>query len=174
MGSTGTRRPSVYTSTSVEAHDSPFIPRLGSPATMHIEQGLTGADVFLLIKTLLVGSIGVVCSQPAWLKRPSLTSIVVCSDVRIHFVLSPSRELSRYEIIGIFGLGCNCVSGPASRAAFYFPNAFSTLKGVAYKDIRLLHETYGNVVRISPNTLSFNTAQAWKGDLPSRPWKCSS
>ncbi|KAL8714008.1 MAG: hypothetical protein Q9220_002154 [cf. Caloplaca sp. 1 TL-2023] len=52
--------------------------------------------------------------------------------------------------------------GPSLRAAFYFPSAISTLRGRAYKDTRLLHEQYGNVVRISPNALSYNTAQAWK------------
>lgn len=55
------------------------------------------------------------------------------------------------------------LTGPASRAAFYFPDAFSKLKGTAYKDTRLLHDKYGSVVRVLPNALSYNTAQAWKG-----------
>ncbi|KAF2228481.1 putative benzoate 4-monooxygenase cytochrome P450 [Viridothelium virens] len=52
--------------------------------------------------------------------------------------------------------------GPFSRVASAFPDAFSTLRGVAYKDTRNLHERYGSAVRISPNALSFSTAQAWR------------
>ena len=32
----------------------------------------------------------------------------------------------------------------------------------SWKD-KTLHEKYGPVVRVNPNSLSFNTAQAWKG-----------
>ena len=38
------------------------------------------------------------------------------------------------------------------------------LTGNAHVDTQKLHNQYGPVVRISPNALSFNTAQAWKGD----------
>jgi hypothetical protein len=55
------------------------------------------------------------------------------------------------------------LTGPAFRAAFYFPDALSKLRGTAYKDIKLLHDKYGNVVRIQPDALSYNSAQAWKG-----------
>lgn len=54
--------------------------------------------------------------------------------------------------------------GPASRAAFYFPEIISQLKGTAYKDTKLLHDKYGSVVRIKPDALSYNSAQAWKGN----------
>ncbi|KAH8671738.1 putative benzoate 4-monooxygenase cytochrome P450 [Xylariales sp. PMI_506] len=52
--------------------------------------------------------------------------------------------------------------GPWLRAGFYLPDKLSILRGVAYKDIEHLHETYGPVVRITPSALSYNTAQAWK------------
>lgn len=52
--------------------------------------------------------------------------------------------------------------GPASRAAFHFPHALSKLRGTAYKDTKLLHDKYGTVVRVLPDALSYNTAQAWK------------
>ena len=61
------------------------------------------------------------------------------------------------------------VAGPASRAAFYFPDALSKLRGTAYKDTKLLHDKYGSVVRVLPDELSYNTAQAWRGNVIIRP-----
>ena len=55
-------------------------------------------------------------------------------------------------------------TGPAWRAAFYFPDCWSMFIGNAHIDTQKLHNEYGQVVRISPNALSFNTAQAWKGN----------
>ena len=55
------------------------------------------------------------------------------------------------------------IKGPLSRAAFHFWDCWSMLGGNAYVDTQKLHDTYGPVVRIMPNALSFNTAQAWKG-----------
>ncbi|KAF2727369.1 putative benzoate 4-monooxygenase cytochrome P450 [Polyplosphaeria fusca] len=52
--------------------------------------------------------------------------------------------------------------GPRMRAAFEFPNIWSNLKGFGNKDTKRLHDRYGHVVRIAPNTLSFNTARAWQ------------
>ncbi|KAI4127757.1 MAG: hypothetical protein LQ341_006758, partial [Variospora aurantia] len=51
---------------------------------------------------------------------------------------------------------------PASRAAFYFLDCWSMLRGDAHAHALQLHTKYGGVVRIMPNSLSFNTAQAWK------------
>ncbi|KAL8905670.1 MAG: hypothetical protein Q9207_002484 [Kuettlingeria erythrocarpa] len=59
--------------------------------------------------------------------------------------------------------------GPPLRAAFYFPDAISLLRGKAYRDTRNLHEKYGSVVRTSPNGLSYNTAQAWKDIYALKP-----
>ncbi|PVI03021.1 putative benzoate 4-monooxygenase cytochrome P450 [Periconia macrospinosa] len=53
-------------------------------------------------------------------------------------------------------------NSPRLRSAFTFPQAFSNLKGTGHLDTKALHDRYGSVVRISPNALSFNTAQAWK------------
>lgn len=57
---------------------------------------------------------------------------------------------------------------PAWRAAFHFPDCWSMLTGNAHVDTQKLHNQYGPVVRISPNALSFNTAQAWKDIYGSR------
>ncbi|KAL8970981.1 MAG: hypothetical protein Q9197_003521 [Variospora fuerteventurae] len=59
--------------------------------------------------------------------------------------------------------------GPALRAAFHFPDARSILSGKAYLHTRNLHEKYGGVVRMSPDTLSYNTAQAWKDIYALKP-----
>ncbi|KAI4203607.1 MAG: hypothetical protein LQ346_001754 [Caloplaca aetnensis] len=69
------------------------------------------------------------------------------------------RDRSRSKADG------NTPIGPPLRAAFYFPDAISLLRGKAYRDTRRLHEKYGSVVRTSPNGLSYNTAQAWKADI---------
>ncbi|KAL8991260.1 MAG: hypothetical protein Q9169_007909, partial [Polycauliona sp. 2 TL-2023] len=59
--------------------------------------------------------------------------------------------------------------GSKLRAAFDFPEAFSILSGNAYQNTRQLHEKYGKVVRISPFTLFFTTAEAWKGTANQKP-----
>lgn len=53
--------------------------------------------------------------------------------------------------------------GPLVRAAFQLPDMISLLRGTAYKDTKALHDRYGSVVRLAPNTLSYNSSQAWKG-----------
>ena len=54
--------------------------------------------------------------------------------------------------------------GPTLSAIFHFPHAWSKLRGTGFKDTKLLHDKYGSVVRIRPNALSYNSAQAWKGN----------
>ncbi|KAG9230932.1 cytochrome P450 monooxygenase-like protein, partial [Amylocarpus encephaloides] len=52
--------------------------------------------------------------------------------------------------------------GPACRAAFHLPGIWEMWSGWSVQNIYALHEKYGNVVRIAPDALSFNTAPAWK------------
>ncbi|KAJ5194291.1 hypothetical protein N7491_001628 [Penicillium cf. griseofulvum] len=47
-------------------------------------------------------------------------------------------------------------------AASALPCAYSMVKGRLPFQNRVLHEIYGPVIRISPNELSFNSAQAWE------------
>ena len=49
------------------------------------------------------------------------------------------------------------------RSVFSFLDCWSMLTGGSHVDAQKLHDEYGSVVRISPNALSFNTSQAWKG-----------
>lgn len=52
--------------------------------------------------------------------------------------------------------------GPILQSAFKFPMLWSLFKGTATHETKELHIQYGDVVRIAPDHLSFNTAQAWK------------
>lgn len=56
------------------------------------------------------------------------------------------------------------LTGPTTSAIFHFPHAWSKLRGTGFKDTKFLHDKYGSVVRIQPNALSYNSAQAWKGN----------
>ena len=53
--------------------------------------------------------------------------------------------------------------GPLLRSGFYIFNYWEELRGVQAKKALALHDRYGPVVRIGPDSLSFNTANAWKG-----------
>ncbi|KAH8597622.1 cytochrome P450 ClCP1 [Bisporella sp. PMI_857] len=52
--------------------------------------------------------------------------------------------------------------GPFWSAATHFPYLYSLISGRISFDVLELHELYGNVVRIRPNELSYNNANAWK------------
>lgn len=53
--------------------------------------------------------------------------------------------------------------GPKLRAAFDFPFYWSSCTGDASAVTKALHDQFGHVVRVSPNQLSFSSAQAWRG-----------
>ena len=55
--------------------------------------------------------------------------------------------------------------GPLLRSGFYIFNYWEELRGVQAKKALALHNRYGPVVRIGPDSLSFNTANAWKGTI---------
>lgn len=59
--------------------------------------------------------------------------------------------------------------GPKSRAATYIPYSYASVKGRHGHAVKELHEQYGDVVRISPNELSFTTSEAWKVIYGVRP-----
>ncbi|OCL06611.1 cytochrome P450 [Glonium stellatum] len=61
--------------------------------------------------------------------------------------------------------------GPTVRAAFSFPGIYRWWKGNSHRKVQELHEKYGNVVRIAPDTLSFIGVQAWKDIYGFRPGK---
>ncbi|KAL6706318.1 hypothetical protein ACN47E_005608 [Coniothyrium glycines] len=52
--------------------------------------------------------------------------------------------------------------GPKLRAAFYFPGHYETLRGVIHLNWHKLHEEYGEIVRVNPNTLSVIRPDAWR------------
>jgi hypothetical protein len=52
--------------------------------------------------------------------------------------------------------------GPKIRAAFHFPELRSVLRESQARDAEALHDQYGHVVWITPNALSYTSAEAWK------------
>lgn len=52
--------------------------------------------------------------------------------------------------------------GPKLWAAFQFPHARSMISGKHHQKLLALHRQYGDVVRISPTQLSYNSPEAWK------------
>jgi cytochrome P450 len=53
--------------------------------------------------------------------------------------------------------------------AFRIPYVVSTQRGVFHKDLKAFHTTYGPVVRIAPNELSYADSRAWKDVYQTRP-----
>ncbi|PBP27601.1 cytochrome P450 monooxygenase [Diplocarpon rosae] len=54
--------------------------------------------------------------------------------------------------------------GPASRAGVYASDYWKLYDGSHPQNLKALHDKYGDVVRIRPDSLTFNNAAAWKGD----------
>lgn len=54
--------------------------------------------------------------------------------------------------------------GPPLRSAVHLINYLEEIRGYQVKNAKLLHDKYGPVVRISPDSLSFNTARSWRGE----------
>lgn len=52
--------------------------------------------------------------------------------------------------------------GPKAWAASRIPHSYGIIRGEIHKDILRLHETYGDVVRVSPNELAFQNVEAWE------------
>lgn len=59
--------------------------------------------------------------------------------------------------------------GPWYRAASRLPYTISIFQGTATFQVAALHEKYGQVVRVSPDTLSYTTAKAWPDKAPYQP-----
>lgn len=81
--------------------------------------------------------------------------------------------LIAFALAGLFLLYCLLTSiyrltfhplarfpSPWSRAVSHWPQALSAIRGNAHVDLQMLHEKYGDVVRIAPDTLSFRSANA--------------
>ena len=57
--------------------------------------------------------------------------------------------------------------GPLLRSGLFIFNYWEEIRGIQAKKALALHDRYGPVVRIGPDSLSFNTANAWKGTFKS-------
>lgn len=54
------------------------------------------------------------------------------------------------------------IPGPAARKFSYIPSAYMSLQGRESHAVRDLHTTYGDVVRVSPEMVSFVAPTSWK------------
>ncbi|KAH8165590.1 hypothetical protein CIB48_g2662 [Xylaria polymorpha] len=59
--------------------------------------------------------------------------------------------------------------GPPLRSGVHLINYLDEIYGTQVANTKSLHDRYGPVVRISPDSLSFNTAQAWKDIYQVKP-----
>jgi hypothetical protein len=55
--------------------------------------------------------------------------------------------------------------GPIFNALSPIPGIVSLLRGRIPLDNKVLHDKYGQVVRVSPTELSYSSAQAWEGNI---------
>ncbi|KAH6879893.1 isotrichodermin C-15 hydroxylase [Thelonectria olida] len=75
-----------------------------------------------------------------------------------------------YAIYNIWFHPLRKYPGPWWLAASRIPYTISVLRGTAIREVKELHEKYGHVVRINPDTLSFTSSQAWPDIYgPKRP-----
>jgi len=74
-----------------------------------------------------------------------------------------------YVIYNIYFHPLSSYPGPKSFAATRLALARSRLAGRLPYDIKRLHDKYGDVVRIAPDELSYNSADAWKDIYGTRP-----
>ncbi|KAF7888170.1 uncharacterized protein EAF02_002711 [Botrytis sinoallii] len=70
-----------------------------------------------------------------------------------------------YAIVGLYNITFHPLAkipGPKLRGAFYFPTYWEIWTGDGVANVKKLHDLYGNTVRISPATVSFNNPEAWQ------------
>jgi hypothetical protein len=140
---------------------------------MAVAEWLVLPNLWLLAKSLLIGFIPLVkLSSETYIS--TLLLILDCSTLSRSYSM---RCIMCFCILleNIPVLSCSSYrtpqlhysniqhQGPVLRAAFQLPDLVSLLRGTAYKDTKALHDRYGSVVRLAPNTLSYNSSQAWKG-----------
>ncbi|KAI9743666.1 MAG: hypothetical protein M1818_002982 [Claussenomyces sp. TS43310] len=65
-------------------------------------------------------------------------------------------------IYNVFFHPLRAYPGPKSWAASLFPSTVHSLRGRLPYAVKSLHDIYGEVVRTGPNTLSYNSDQAWE------------
>ncbi|KAJ5801496.1 uncharacterized protein N7518_003564 [Penicillium psychrosexuale] len=101
------------------------------------------------------------CPLQAFSEKPTLISIEqlllwVTYSIIYTFCWSPLRHFP----------------GPKLWAISRIPSNVSILRGRNHLDILALHKQYGPILRIGPNELAFNTAQAFRDIYGARPGGC--
>jgi len=111
---------------------------------------------------------------------PGLTWLAACvrgwwvaPEIQSSSSYSPALQFVVYlfgrTIYNLFLHPLSKYPGPRSVAATHFPYLRQLLNGDLTFWIHELHEKYGDVVRISPNELSYRTPESWKDNYGSRP-----
>ena len=55
------------------------------------------------------------------------------------------------------------IPGPKLRGAFAFEHYWEIWTGDMMSNSKVLHDRYGDTVRVAPSIVSFNNAEAWQG-----------
>ncbi|OWP04082.1 cytochrome P450 monooxygenase [Marssonina coronariae] len=86
--------------------------------------------------------------------------------------LFASLYLVRFVVTVIYNLYFHPLAkfpGPASRAGLYASDYWKLYDGSHPQNVKALHDKYGDIVRIRPDALTFNSAAAWKDIYGTRP-----
>ncbi|KAF4617028.1 hypothetical protein G7Y89_g15121 [Cudoniella acicularis] len=95
-------------------------------------------------------------------KIPLISSLSPALQHLILFVIELSIVYQAYAwIYNLYFHPLSHVPGPKLWAMSRVPQESSMVRGRLHKDIRALHEKYGDVVRVAPKALSFISPQAW-------------
>lgn len=106
-----------------------------------------------------VGVVGVFSSLILCVRCPILVAILntITNHVQ-YFIFSFARAIYNLTLHPLAKF-----PGPWLRGAFYFPLYWEIWTGDLTTNSQFLHDKYGDTVRTSPSSLSYNNAQAWQG-----------
>lgn len=103
----------------------------------------------------------------------TLITLVIAFIYLVVFVMLILTQWTVYSggriVYNIFWHPLAKFPGPKLRASTFIPYYWGIWLGIEPLTTKAMHDKYGHVVRNNPNTLSFNTAQAWKDIHGLRP-----
>ncbi len=97
-----------------------------------------------------------------------LTSLFAVSSMSHQLLTVPNvpKYIAYSILVAIYNVTLHPLSkfpGPKLYGAFHFPNYWDIYTGNTVHVSKKLHEIYGPVLRVTPNRLTFITAQAFTG-----------
>lgn len=91
----------------------------------------------------------------------------LCSFPSLDSCLTPETQCLVYAfyrvVYNVFFHPLRQYPGPWHRGASRLPYTISIFRGDVTFRVKALHDKYGKVVRITPDTLSYTDSQAWSG-----------